>query len=89
VSYVEGVFRISYGRIGPTEVRIIAMIGTTLCAFWNPLLFRVMGKAYNLGDLLTLMLAVGLGIVFIASSLKKAIELDKRDKAGWAKTPGE
>ena len=89
VSYVDGVFRISYGRIGPTEVRIIAMIGTTLCAFWNPFLFRVLGKAHTLADLLTFILAAGLGAVFIVTSLKKAVELDKRDKASWLTKTGE
>ena len=81
VSYVDGIFQISYGRIGPTEIRIIAMAGTTLCAFWNPVLFRFLGKAYALADLLTFIVAAGLFVVFVASSIKKAIELDKRDKA--------
>jgi len=81
VSYVDGVFQISYGRIGPTEIRIIAMIGTTLCAFWNPFIIRLQGKSYLLADLLTFIVAAGLGVVFVASSIKKAVELDKRDKA--------
>jgi phosphatidylglycerophosphate synthase len=85
VSYVDGVFQISYGRIGPTEIRIIAMAGTTLCAFWNPLLVRFAGKAYALADLLTFTVAAGLFVVFVVSSIKKAVELDKRDKAAWAK----
>ncbi len=83
VSYVDGVFKISYGRVGPTEIRIIAMAGTTLCAFWNPFLVRLLGKDYLLADLLTFIVAAGLGLVFVVSSIKKAVELDKRDKAAW------
>jgi archaetidylinositol phosphate synthase len=85
VSYVDNVFQISYGRFGPTEVRIVAVTGTTVFAFWNPFLFRFLRKDYALADLITFIVAVILGLVFISSSLKKAVELDKRDKAGWAK----
>lgn len=83
LTYVEHVFKVSYGRFGPTEVRIIFMAGTTLVAFWNPAIFRLFRFRFMLGDVIGLAAASILMLVFIVSSIQKAFELDKVDKAKW------
>lgn len=83
VSYVDHVFQISYGRFGPTEIRIIFIISTTVFAFWNPGLFHVRSTEFRLADIIALTVAVAFVLIFIVSSLKKAVQLDKTDRANW------
>ena len=81
LTYVQRVFKLSYGRFGPTEVRIIMMAVTTLLTFWNPVIFRVLSFAFTLGDFILLALSAVLVAIFILSSVLKAIELDRLDRA--------
>jgi archaetidylinositol phosphate synthase len=83
VSYVAHVFKISYGRFGPTELRIIFMIGTTVFAFWNPVLFHIESTKFRMADIIALAVAVILVLIFIVSALQKAVQLDKADRAKW------
>jgi archaetidylinositol phosphate synthase len=82
-AYVSRVFRISYGHFGPTEVRLICMAVTTTGAFWNPVLVRVFKVNFTITDVLVLSVGVGLAVVFIVSSIRTAIRLDRLDRAGW------
>jgi len=82
-TYIERVFRLSYGRFGPTEVRIIFMLGTSLVAFWNPVFFRIETTAFTLADTTALTFAVLIVIIFVVASIKKAVEFDKADRKGW------
>lgn len=83
VSYVDRVFRISYGRIGPTEIRIVFIIGTTAFAFWNPALFHINKTIFRAADIIALAIAVIFMLIFIVSSINKAVQLDKADRAKW------
>jgi len=82
-AYVSRVFRISYGRFGPTEVRIICMTVTTVGSFWNPAVFRALHVDFKVADVLTLSVGISLVTVFIVSSIRTAIRLDRLDRAGW------
>jgi archaetidylinositol phosphate synthase len=42
-TYVFGEFRFSYGRLGPTEVRVILILLNTVALLWRPVLFEVGG----------------------------------------------
>lgn len=84
VSYVDRVFRISYGRIGPTEIRIVFIIGTTVFAFWNPALFHINKTIFRAADLIAITIAIIFVLIFIVSSIAKAIQLDKADRAKWS-----
>lgn len=71
-TYVEGVFQISYGKLGPTEVRLILVL-------INSFLFFVGNPAINLGvirttvfDLVIGALAAILFAIFISTSLRVA-----------------
>ncbi|MFC1683272.1 CDP-alcohol phosphatidyltransferase family protein [Candidatus Zixiibacteriota bacterium] len=83
MAYVQKVFRISFGRFGPTEVRILIFIVNIALIFWNPRVTRYGGDPITALDLFGLALAIVFVIIFAVSSIKDAIELDKLDRAGW------
>jgi len=82
-AYIDRVFRISYGRLGPTEVRIICVAVTTLGAFWNPRVVQAFGVGFRLADVLVLAVGIGLVILFMISSIRTALRLDRLDRANW------
>lgn len=88
---VQGVFKISYGRLGPTEIRVLAMIANVVVFFlgnpelpwelpwltpWFDLTF------YNI---LILFIIVLLVIFFVSTTLKQAKQLDRMDRKKWEK----
>lgn len=79
-TYAKGEFKLSYGKFGPTEVRMIIFIANVVVVFWNPVLFRVYGAPFRALDLA----GTAVGIVFLAiftvSSFKDARELDRLDR---------
>jgi archaetidylinositol phosphate synthase len=82
-AYVDHVFKISYGRIGPTELRIVYMAVTTAGALWNPVLFRAFGYGFTTTDVLAFAAGAGLMTVFIVLSIRTAIRLDRQDRVNW------
>ncbi len=86
-AYIDRVFKISYGRLGPTEVRVICVSVTTLGAFWNPLVVPAFGVDFRLADVLVLAVGVGLVILFMVSSVRTALRLDRLDRAKWTDRP--
>jgi len=86
-AYVDHVFRISYGRLGPTEMRVVYMAVTTVGAFWNPVVFKAFGYRFTVADVLAFAAGAGLMTVFIVLSIRTAIRLDRLDRAEWTE-PG-
>jgi len=82
-AYVDRVFKISYGRLGPTELRIVFMAVTTVVAFWNPVLIRAFSYGFTLADVVVFAAGAGLVTVFIVLSIRTAIRLDRQDRANW------
>ncbi len=81
-TYVNGVFRISYIRLGPTEMRFIAILANCVVFFLgNPVLHLPFGPLsfYNLVALLLALLFYG---AFIVVGWTQAVELAKVDKKG-------
>ncbi len=76
-TYVHGVFQISYGKFGPTEVRVILILLNTVMFFLGtpkvelPLGF---GTVY---DIPIALVAVVLAMLFVAGSVRDAVELAK------------
>ena len=73
----DGVFKISYGTVGPTELRAIIMIvNVAIFAFTD---FFTRHLAWNLlpFDIIGIILAALLTIVFLAASWKEAVRLVK------------
>lgn len=74
---VEGVFKISYGRFGPTEVRLIAIIANTIIYFLgNPVVALPFG-ALSIYDLIAGIVAIALTVIFLLSTIRQARELAK------------
>ncbi|MCX8007693.1 MAG: CDP-alcohol phosphatidyltransferase family protein [Coriobacteriia bacterium] len=74
---VEGVFKISYGRIGPTEMRVIIMLVNTAILVWQPFFLREVLPGLKPFDLVGIVLAAAMGLVFLASSWTHAVRLAK------------
>lgn len=74
-TYVSGVFKISYSKLGPTEVRaIIILANMAVYFFGNPTLSVSFGD-FSAFDIFVLALAALLFIMFTTSTLTRAREL--------------
>jgi phosphatidylglycerophosphate synthase len=77
---VNGIFKLSYGPIGPTETRLLAIAANTLAYFWGIDYFRFYGVPLTIFDLLCLALT-GIGYaVFVIVIISQAKELSKREQ---------
>jgi phosphatidylglycerophosphate synthase len=75
--YVTGVFKISYGKFGPTEIRAIAIILNVIFFIWaNPTIELWFGTV-SVYDIFALAIATILIAIFVYSVLKRASELRK------------
>jgi archaetidylinositol phosphate synthase len=74
-TYVEGVFQISYGKLGPTEVRaILIIVNTFLFFFGNPAVdLRIVST--TVFDLVIAALAAILFLIFVSTTLRLAREM--------------
>jgi len=79
--YTTRIFRLSYAKLGPTEIRIIVILANTLLIFWNPVLLHFKGISLTFIDLAGLFFSFGFLVVFIVSSVLDAIKLDRLDRA--------
>lgn len=79
-TYIQGVFQISYGKLGPTEARAIVILANVYVYFWgNPAMQTSLGKV-RVYDIVTLTFAAILFIIYIVSSLKEARALAEEDR---------
>jgi archaetidylinositol phosphate synthase len=69
-AFVTGVFRISYAKIGPTEVRVIAIIANTLVFFFGNPVYELIGVEITAFDSLILVIAVLLMTFFLTTSIR-------------------
>jgi len=72
---VDGVFKISYSKIGPTEMRAIIVL-VNIAIFFAPDFFRT-ELAFGLRpfDIIGVLLAVVMGIAFLVASWREAVRL--------------
>ncbi|KPL20024.1 MAG: hypothetical protein AMJ92_00865 [candidate division Zixibacteria bacterium SM23_81] len=83
MAYTSGIFRISYGRLGPTEVRMFIFAINIVLIFWNPRVVSFRGAPITALDLAGLALGVLFVIIFVISSIRDAIKLDRLDRVRW------
>jgi len=80
---VAGVFVISYGKLGPTEARLIAILANTLIFFvGNPQLSLQIGRntiTYTVYDWLAIAIIVLLWSIYILSTIRQARVLSRED----------
>jgi archaetidylinositol phosphate synthase len=76
-TYVEGVFKISYGRFGPTEVRLIAIMANAIIYFLGNLTVALPFGVLSIYDLIAAIVAIVLTVIFLVSTISQAGELAK------------
>ena len=77
---VTGIFQISYGKIGPTELRLVIIVANTLFFFVeNPVVGYVNG-ALTLCDLLALSIGISLILIFMVTTFRTALELRQSEE---------
>lgn len=74
-AFVTGVFRISYAKIGPTEVRLIAIIANALIFFFGNPGYEFLGITITAFDTLILVIALLLFTLFVSTSIQYGREL--------------
>jgi phosphatidylglycerophosphate synthase len=81
-THVKGLFRLSYGGVGPTEVRVfLAVANTVFGVFGNPAT-AVAGTRLTVFDGVALAAAVSLIALFVAETARGARELAELDRPG-------
>lgn len=77
--YTRGVFQISFGRFGPTELRILIILLNTVFIFWNPAVGFIFQIPFTAMDIGGLVLALSGGISFIRIVYTEARALNQLD----------
>ena len=73
-AHAVGIFRLSFSGFGPTELRIVLSIGA-LVAITRPVVSPFGLGDIRLFDLGGIIAAAGMGVVFLASSLRNGVAL--------------
>jgi phosphatidylglycerophosphate synthase len=76
---VKGVFQISYGKLGPTEVRVIAIGINTYIFFAGNTIFNLFNISLSIFEIVCLIISIALFSIFLSTSIKNGIELYKID----------
>jgi phosphatidylglycerophosphate synthase len=79
-TYVTGVFKISYGKFGPTEIRMIAILTNLLFFFLGVKVISFEFGEVSIYDILVLGIAVVLILIFVVSTTRRALELARLGK---------
>lgn len=74
---VVGKFVISYGRFGPTEIRVIAILVNTFIFYFGAPPISILGLTLNSLDAVLAIVTVILFGIFIVTTIREAIELAK------------
>jgi len=78
-TYIDDVFKISYGKLGPTEVRVIfILINTTVFFLGNPTVWNVFNIPFSLFDILVGIVGLLLFSFFAVSAVETSIMLAKK-----------
>lgn len=84
-TYVNGVFRISYAGLGPTETRVLAILANTLIFFTNnPMVYLPFATVTLYDVFVTLIIILGV-VLFSINSISMARDLSKEDRAAHRK----
>ena len=85
LTYVKGIFRISYLKSGPTEMRLIAIIANAIVFFSGNPQFTLPFGTFTLYDMVAGFIAALLSCGFVVVMLMQASELSKQDEANRVK----
>ena len=77
-TYTLGEFRLSFWRFGPTELRLLLVVGN-LALFWRPLIHLV-GHRFRLFDVGGAIGLIGMGLMLVAFTLQNTIRLYRQER---------
>jgi phosphatidylglycerophosphate synthase len=78
-SAVTGVFKISYGKIGPTEIRVILVGLNAIFYFSSNPMIQVFSFDIALFDVIALSVAAAFFLYFVIFAFMQIVELNKQD----------
>jgi phosphatidylglycerophosphate synthase len=76
-TYVKGIFKISFSKVGPTEFRLMLITANTVIFFIGNPSFKLPFITVTIYDAIGIIAAVTLFILFLVSTIVQAIELSK------------
>ena len=79
-TYINGVFQISYGKFGPTEVRLILILLNTVMFFGGNPAVDLPLNLQTIYDLPIALIAAILLYLYLAGSIKDAVKLAKQEE---------
>ena len=77
-TYTLGRFRLSYGKFGPTEIRILLAIGN-LALLRHPVI-KVLGRLLLLFDIGGVIAIAGMSVMLVTSAVKHTAQLYKEER---------
>jgi hypothetical protein len=80
---VEGVFKISYGRLGPTEIRALAILANITVFFLGNPQISLPWFDISLYNLVMSAIIALLAIFFVNTTIKQAIRFEREDRDKW------
>lgn len=80
-TYVQGVFQISYGKLGPTEARVIVVIVNAAIYFFGNPTFALPLGTFSVFDLVAAAAAALLLVLYVANCLRQARELARQEQS--------
>ncbi len=87
-TYVEGVFQISYGRFGPTEVRVILIVLNTIMYVAHPPSVTLSWGTFTVYDLIVSVVALLLTLIYMVTVVRQASILREME-SGVTRQPAE
>ena len=74
-------FRLTYGKLGPTEVRLLLIAINTLFIYtpWTELHYKLWGRTYGLFDFIGFAIACILFLLYVVQLFQDLRDLDKKD----------
>jgi archaetidylinositol phosphate synthase len=82
-AYTHHDFILSYGRFGPTELRIVIGLLNFVLIFWNPVIYQNGEYIRTLLDAAGFIIACIFVIIFISVGIRDAIRLDRLDRGRY------
>jgi archaetidylinositol phosphate synthase len=76
---VTNEFRISYGKLGPTEVRVIVILANALIFFFGNPQVPWFNGMFTLYDLVVMVVILIMAVIFVVNTLSKGRELSRQD----------
>jgi archaetidylinositol phosphate synthase len=86
-THAFGQFSLGYGRLGPTEARVILILLNTLALLWGPLPFHLLGVGATVFDVVGLLAAMGMILLLLARvtrNLRRLAQLEPARRSSGA-----